>query len=296
MKRNLLSIRAAILALGALGALALPTLSTAATFSLNNTLTCNSVDGGMSMDPAGNLTINCTVVTAGATTTAPVCSVSTSPGTITAGGTSTVSASCNPAATSYVWTTSSLAPAISGSSQQLTFATAGTYTYQVAGTNTIGQGALSAAGTVQVNAAIAAAPGSCTTTAVNGQFVGKVMQVYPVISRGGSASYAMEVYSAPGANITLSTAPGGTNAVGNLWTELALSTCPGDFNVPAECRVNGIADAMQMSLSATAAAVPGQCVVVVGQQYYINVRNVYNDNLTPSCSGNCSLLLQMNWY
>ncbi len=95
--------------------------------------------------------------------TPPQCSLSASPTTIAAGATSTLTASCNPAATSYIWTnTGFAATAASGS-----VAPAVTTTYSVMGSNAAGNGN---SASVTVSIAVAVAPriasGSAHTVAL----------------------------------------------------------------------------------------------------------------------------------
>ncbi|MBK6999481.1 MAG: DUF1566 domain-containing protein [Rhodoferax sp.] len=70
--------------------------------------------------------------------TAPVCTLSANPTTITAGGSSTLTASCTPAATSYTWTGGTCAGTTGAT---CTVTPTVTTTYAVAGTNAGGTGA-----------------------------------------------------------------------------------------------------------------------------------------------------------
>jgi hypothetical protein len=76
----------------------------------------------------------------------PVCTLTASPTTINLGDASTLSASCAPAATSYVWTNTSFASSAAGGSVSPT----STATYSVVGRNAAGDG-VSASATVTVN-------------------------------------------------------------------------------------------------------------------------------------------------
>lgn len=69
--------------------------------------------------------------------TPPVCTLSASPSSISAGGSSTLSASCTPAATSYTWTGTSFSSSASSGS----VSPSSTTIYSVVGTNAVGSGA-----------------------------------------------------------------------------------------------------------------------------------------------------------
>jgi hypothetical protein len=108
---------------------------------LAGTVTLTGVTGnscssytGYSADASGNLTVTCSSDTAQTPTEAPSCTLTASPSTISIGGTSTLIASCSPAATSYEWTGSTF----TGGSR--TVSPTSTTTYSVAGINSIGKG------------------------------------------------------------------------------------------------------------------------------------------------------------
>ncbi len=67
--------------------------------------TCPSYSN-FSVDTNGNLTVNCSGVSSPTPTpaVAPSCTLTASPATISPGAASTLTASCSPAATSYIWT------------------------------------------------------------------------------------------------------------------------------------------------------------------------------------------------
>ena len=87
----------------------------------------------------------------------PSCSLTTNPAAIDMGGTSTLTASCSPAATSYAWTGIGCT-AETANTCSVTLAAAGVTTYTVVGSNADGTGS-SASATVTV------AKPSCTLTA-----------------------------------------------------------------------------------------------------------------------------------
>ncbi|OGA49912.1 MAG: hypothetical protein A3G25_08040 [Betaproteobacteria bacterium RIFCSPLOWO2_12_FULL_63_13] len=82
----------------------------------------------------------------------PACTLSASPSTITAGQSSTLTATCSPAATSYAWTNTGFAATASGGTVSLTVTT----TYSVMGSNAAGSGNTASA-TVTVPTAVAGA-------------------------------------------------------------------------------------------------------------------------------------------
>jgi hypothetical protein len=141
--------------------------------------------------------------------------------------------------------------------------------------------------------------GTCTTTAFNDTLSPYVGQVNAAIPRGGYVSYLLPVYTDPGKTIQLASvqSPASQNYLG---TEFAISACPGDFtNVTPECQTWGYADTGGTMLYVTTGATPvhNQCTLLLGQRFYINVRNVASDMVTPACSvGTCymSVLLHSN--
>ncbi|RFC38711.1 MAG: hypothetical protein DID89_2727548209 [Candidatus Nitrotoga sp. CP45] len=89
---------------------------------------------GYSADASGNLTVTCSSETAETPTQAPSCTLTASPSTISVGSTSTLIASCSPAATSYEWNGTNF----TGGSR--TVNPTSTTTYSVAGINSVGKG------------------------------------------------------------------------------------------------------------------------------------------------------------
>ncbi len=117
-----------------------------------------------------------TITNAPTTPSNPTCTLTASPSTIAAGGSSTLIASCSPTATSYSWTGAGCA-GLSGSSCSVSPAT--TTSYSVTGSN--------AGGT--------ASPRSVTVT------VGEAASSVPVCSL--KAPYGVATISSPGDSITL---------------------------------------------------------------------------------------------
>ncbi len=137
MKLKLMNTNAAILGLALLMAHSGPVLAGKVVLSGVTGNTCSSY-AGYSADASGNLTVTCSADTepAPAPTGAPVCNLTASPTTITAGTSSTLIATCSPAATSYAWTGSGAGIFTAGG----TVSPSNTTTYTVIGTNDNGAG------------------------------------------------------------------------------------------------------------------------------------------------------------
>lgn len=111
----------------------------------------------ISIDPQGNLTVNCSSGVGGV----PVCSI-TGPGSAAAGAAFTLTANCtNGPITSYSWTGTN---APSGQGGNVTLSTAGNYTYTVSATNAAGPGTPSGGHTVNVSVPtpITGKPANCS--------------------------------------------------------------------------------------------------------------------------------------
>lgn len=300
MKRNNLSIRVAVTAIGALcGAIMIPSISHAVgAVTVNGVATCAS-STAMSMNPAGDIAINCTPPgsTPPPVTSVPICSVSVNPINISVGQTSNISAVCNPAATSYVWTTSAGAPGVSNAGGAPTFATAGTYLYQVTGTNSAGSSLISNSSQVVVGATGAPPPPNGSCPAATGSFADNGVKLVS-IDRSGYVSYALPIYTQSGRTLEILSIQS-TASQATLMGEFSLSTCPGDFTVPDMCKAWGSVNQSGMQLYATTntAQVAGTCTLINGTQYYLNVRNVKADRVTPSCTPQtCYMNVQLNSY
>lgn len=99
---------------------------------------CSSYSS-FSVDAKGNLTVNCSDETIPSTASIPLCTLTASPSTISLGGSSTLTANCSPAATSYIWT----GPGMSGlstTSSRGTVSPSETTAYSVTGVNNAGTG------------------------------------------------------------------------------------------------------------------------------------------------------------
>jgi hypothetical protein len=296
MKRNLHSIRAAVLAGAVFAAAGIPVVSHAGSVTLNNAAVCSSAPT-MSMTPAGDLTITCTPVSTGGgtttPTTAPACTLANQ--TVTVGQSATLSASCNPAATSYAWTNASTTGAptwsnpTTGSVLVGSFDTVGAFTYSVAGTNSVGTGAASS-GTVTVIPVSTGGSGTCTTSTT--QFFDSTFKDI-TLERGTWASVKIGTPAVAAQYAVLKTIQN-TASQADLKAEVAISTCPGNFNVPAGCSTWGSVWGGATSIRADA-VVGAACPMDIGTTYYVNVRMVEIDRVTPSCiAQTCTMRIQRN--
>lgn len=303
MKRNNLSIRVAFTAIGALcGAIMIPSISYAVgAVQVNGNAVCTS-NTNMSMDPAGDIVISCTSGPAVIPTSPPSCSVNVNPINIGVGQSSNISASCNPAATSYAWTMTGTAggPTITGAGGAPTFAGAGTYLFQVTGTNSAGAGLISNSAQVVVTAVIPQpiVPG-CTVTATSGTYTGNSTKLIS-IDRNGYAAYALPTYTQSGRTLEILSIQS-TASQGDLTAEFSVSLCPGDFSstVPDNCKVWGSVNQSGMQLYAQTSGAPlnGTCTLINNVQYYLNARAVKYDRLAPSCTPQtCYMNMQLNSY
>ena len=301
MKRKNLSIRVAVTAIGALcGAIMIPSIAYAVgAVQVNGSAVCAS-STNMSMNPAGDIVINCTAPgVQPPPVSVPVCAVSVNPINIGVGQSSNIFASCNPAATSYAWTTSAGAPAVVGAGGAPTFAAAGTYLYQVTGSNAAGSGIISNSSQVVVAATVTQPPptgGACTTVST-GLFSDNGVKLVS-IDRAGYVSYALPIYTQSGRTLEILSIQS-TASQSNLTGEFSISTCPGDYTVPDTCKAWGSVNQSGMQLYATTntGQVAGTCTLINGTQYYLNSRNVKFDRVTPSCTPQtCYMNIQLNSY
>ena len=261
--------------------------ATAGTFTYTVTGT-NSVGTGPASAPA-SVVVTDTV----APTSTPFCNISVSNSAIAAGGTSTLTALCTSSPDGWNWSSNSGGPTMSGQSSTLSFPNAGTYTYTVTAHNTLGTGVSSPAVSVVVSGNN---PTNCA--AVAGTFSGNSTKLI-AIDRGASVSYALPVYTSPGRTLEILSIQS-TASQPDLTSEFSVSTCAGDYtNMQAECKTWGIVNQSGTQLYATTAAsqVAGTCTLTLGTQYYLNVRNVKFDRVTPACTPQtCYMNVQLNSY
>ena len=113
---------------------------------------------------SGSISLN---VSQAATPSIPNCTLTASSASISAGSSSTLTASCTPAATSYVWTGGTCA---GKTTSTCTVTPASTTTYTVAGTNSAGTGTAASA-TVTVTAVTATPTCSLSQWLMQGQYI-----------------------------------------------------------------------------------------------------------------------------
>ncbi len=168
---------------------------------------------------------------ASAATNAPVCSLTASPGTIDAGGNSTLVVSCAPAATSYVWANTGFGNTTSGGVVSPSSST----TYSVTGFNAAGAG-----NTASVTVFLAAPPANpdfevtSVTGPGSGSAGGKVNLTAQVRNNGGATASSIRVgfYLSTGATLNASDLIGTCSFLNGL---LAGQThlCSGSATIPA---------------------------------------------------------------
>jgi hypothetical protein len=298
MKPIQFSIRVAAAAMAAVAAIAVPALSHAGSVTVNSTPVCIDAPT-LSMTPAGDLQISCTPAPAGGGTpavTAPSCTVA--PQTTTVGSTATLSASCTGGApTLFTWTAGPGSPLPIGTGALITvgpFVAPATYGYTLVASNAAGNSP-QAITTVTVNAAAptggtaSCAPGAAATGqfTINGQFTPA-----PIL-RGSYASAPLPADRFEAANVGHGFYFSSVQATqSNLVTQYSISQCPGDFTSTPECTWYAYADSFDKGVGIGTARTPGGgCTLVAGSpQYFVNVRNVLTDGVTPSCNAQACTL------
>lgn len=121
-----------------------PALAGTVVLSGANGNSCSSYSS-FSVDATGNLVVACNdgrEPSSSPTPTAsviPSCTLTASPAVIAPGGSSTLTASCTPAATSYIWTGPGMS-GVSTASAKGTVRPSGTTPYSVTGVNNVGTG------------------------------------------------------------------------------------------------------------------------------------------------------------
>ena len=314
MKRFEFMTRGAITALAAFGALAIGPAVNAQSVTVRDATgassfasVCTSIPA-LSMDPAGTLIITCTPTGTTVTPTIPSCTVANVQ--VQVGSTALMSASCQGTPpTTYVWTnTVGTAPGFTAANAAsvpvigpFTTAMIGTsYTFSLTASNTVGPAA-PVTGTLTVIAPVQA--GTCPTVALTGgssTFSADYGQATLTIPRGGIASIALPPWTAGQASHAYSRFDSAqtTNTQNDVGTQVSISTCAGDFTSnPAPCRAWGVANTGSTTIQGNAGtgARTDTCYMATGTQYYLNVRNVGQDGVTPSCNtSSCGVIVQMH--
>ena len=320
MKHIEFVIRSTLAVLAALAAISFSPGIQAQTVNINGVVTsCTAGTTSMSVDPSGNISINCTVVSSGSGGGVFSCSASANPNSITSGSSSTptISVTClNGTGTStYAWSVPTLPagvtpPVPTSASQSFTVgpfpSSSSNASYSFGVTVTNGTATDSPTAVLSVLAAASTPPPSgCTTipgqtsgypldwTAYGGNNVPRDLVTIP---RAGYVSYKLPVVTA-GSSLYNHTyyqlVSTESTASGSIMTEFAISTCPGDFSQP---NCSAISPSSQVSLNGLESSIyPGNCQMAAGTQYYLNVRNVQPDGVTGSCPySSCSLYVSMH--
>jgi PKD repeat protein len=226
--------------------------------------------------------------------------------TVTAGAgvTATMTASCSGIQPmGFLWQGFPPAPGFANNGQTSVtvgpLTTPGTYQFNFTATNAIGSSFPVAMLTVlPVGGTPTPTPSSCTATpaAVVADFAASGQTWVELnIQQAGAVSVALPK-NGQGV-ITELRSIQSTISQSDLTDEIAISTCPGDFNVPAECKTWGTVwgSATYLRGYTTATPVAGICSMTLGTAYYANVRNTKFDRVTPSCSAiSCNMKLQYN--
>jgi len=306
--------------LTACGLAVLPTDSMAASFKLNGNTKCSSFgsSGGLTMDPAGNISVTCTEDGDNGGTGVPVCSPYATPQTFTSSATATnviaLTANCSGSPTSYQWGNSPTSPGVvpvgAGATANTTFGPstpAGTYTFYVTASNASGAGAqatlsftVTSQGTTQCPSGQQLVNGVCQPinnggggTQCNGTVDGFTytgqFKDYSIL-QGGTASFRLPAMTQNGRHVEM-IAFQSTSTPSDLQSEVTISDTCGNFTVPAECRQSGSSWSSIDLWAFVGGTVPGYCSLTPGRTYYVNVRN--NPNGVESCkAASCAQRLQ----
>lgn len=137
-------------------------------------------------------------------------------------------------------------------------------------------------------------PPTCTTSP-NGAFSDTVNRFNPAIPKGGFVAYSIPIFAAPVRAWYQFTSTQDTRTQSNLGTQFAVSTCPGDFNVAANCQAKGVADTGSTNVQVFGdPAQTGSCVLKAGVQYYLSVQNVTSSG-APACNTSaCYMYVSMS--
>ncbi len=284
-------------------AFALPAVSQAGSVVVNGTQVCTDTPQ-LSMDPSGNLQVTCTASGGGGTTFG--CTLSPLTQTITLGSTTTatIAATCTNAAqgstVSYTWTSTGAnaannPPFTAGTDTTATlsipgpFATAGSYQYKLTATD--GTSTVTPIGTLNVQTV-----SSCATSSVTGAFTAAGQSFTGMMPPGGYIAYSMPIFTA--ANLAKLNRLSMVDASGSsthIAVQIAISKCPGDFNVDTACQAqtNTSTGSLSSYVGATETPGTGKCTLATGAAYYVNVRPVLADHVTASCTvqSKCGVVL-----
>jgi hypothetical protein len=204
------------------------------------------------------------------TVAVPSCTLSASPASIISGSSSTLTATCSPAATSYAWT----GAACGAASPTCTVAPTANTTYTVTGSNAAGAG-LPASATVTVSA-----PGAleCRVVNVTWSAGGLDLRTIPqsTMNNGQAIAYQVTIpasFPKHFAGVFYGTVP----------TQLAVSPNPCEWTDAQRAAGCGTAGTGAAQIQVTGGTEAGQCQVTPGNTYYFNVKNAFTWNGADTC-------------
>ncbi len=167
--------------------------TTAATCTVTPTSTTSYSVAGTNAGGTGTAA-SATVTVTVTTISAPVCTLSANPSSITAGGSSTLTATCNPAASSYIWTGGSCAGVTTAS---CTVSPTVTSTYTVQGSNAGGSNQAASA-TVTVTSSTTTNTTSYTVPGTLGNDVFVLTAANNYYGGGGNDTYIISPHTLRG--------------------------------------------------------------------------------------------------
>lgn len=206
------------------------------------------------------------------TTDGPTCNAVFSPATIIQHQTSQFLVSCQPGGTSIAWDAPDAnAPAGSGFLPVLTFPAPGVFTYKVRVANASGTYGPKIGATINV-----ISDGSCVPGPVVAQYTIPGSYTYSSDATAGPnqvVAFSLSVASTSYAQVYLQNHSAYTTYTYPNAGVIAISKCPGDFNVPTACQ-STLYSSWSTMLPATNSAYStyGYCNLDPGVAYYINVK------------------------
>ncbi len=265
--------------------------------------TCSSY-ANISVDTNGNLMVICNAGPLGQPTPTPTvvpsCTLTASPATINPGASSTLTASCTPAATSYIWT----GPGMSGfftASARGTVSPTGTTPYSVTGVNNVGTGNTDTK-TVTVSNYNGGrdtgwvVPRNCTIIPVTWKFNGLDVTTAPKQIMGANRMHAYRLVVPAGMSLTAAaTAYAGVNKL------MTVSKNACDFISPElatnKCRsVTGKTKNATVDLAQAGSTLTEYCKLPeAGSEVFINIKNATSTSATETCVSGSICTYYVNW-
>jgi uncharacterized repeat protein (TIGR01451 family) len=191
----------------------------------------------------------------GDNTVTPKCTLTASPTTLNQNAKSRLQVTCNPVATGYSWVSEPGAPPMTGSGAELTFQTAGAFTYKVQGVNAVGTGPVATAAVTV--AAVISPPGVSKAFSPTSPNAGVAVTLTITLTNSNASPITA-------ASLT-DTYPSG---LVNAPTPAATTTCTGGT-------ASATAGGSSLSLSGATIPANGSCtvratVVASASGYYVN--------------------------